>query len=226
MKKANYKKVLRFSAFAIFLLFSNTALFNWTITKWEGPMENTQVEISKASNIVILGGYSSINSKSNKILFFQSVDRLLQALPIYHQNPGSKIILSGGSAEIMFEETPEATYLKDYLVSINIPEKDIFVESHSRNTNENAIHTKQVLSSINSNLDVILITSAFHMRRAKMCFEKTGIKVTPYYSHFLQHTNQLKPGEYFIPSLATLNQWPLLLKEWLGLLMYKINGYI
>lgn len=226
LKKRMYKKVLRISALGIFLIFSNTAMFNWTITKWEGPIENAGVEINKASNIVILGGYSSINAKSNKILFFQSVDRLLQALPIYHQNPGSKIILSGGSAEIMFEEVPEAIYLKNYLISINIPENDIIVESESRNTNENAIQTKKVLSAINTSGDVILITSAFHMRRAQRCFEKMGINVIPYYSHFLQHTNQLKPGEYFIPSLATLNQWPLLLKEWLGMFMYKINGYI
>ncbi len=72
----------------------------------------------------------------------------------------------------------------------------------------------------------MLITSAFHMKRAKGCFDKVGLRTvtfpTDYYSHDIK---------YDIPSLLfpdpySLEYWTKLFKEWIGIIAYKLIGYI
>jgi len=62
--------------------------------------------------------------------------------------------------------------------------EDIIIESASRNTHENALYVKDLVSSNAKKGKVILITSAFHMRRAEGCFRKVGIDVTGFSTDF------------------------------------------
>jgi uncharacterized SAM-binding protein YcdF (DUF218 family) len=63
------------------------------------------------------------------------------------------------------------------------------------------------------------------MPRAKACFKKAGLTVLPYSCDFKQgQTND--PEDFLIPSAGALGKWSILLKEWVGLLAYKITGKI
>ena len=72
----------------------------------------------------------------------------------------------------------------------------------------------------------LVITSAFHIYRTKMCFEKQGIQA--FYFPVDEHSGAVvyTPDKLFVPTEAALNSWSILLHEWLGLLSYKIAGYI
>ena len=226
IKSKKYKKVLLTSSVSIFIIFSNTFIFQKVISVWETPIESYSMLQNNNSPIVVLGGLSSYDDTNDRIHFNEAADRLFQALPVHINNPNRKLILSGGSAEIYFEERPEADYLKDYLITIGINPNDILFEKSSRNTHENAYQTALLFDSLNLDKDIILITSAFHMKRAQACFKKQGFNVIAYSAHAYTNHQSLKPTDYFMPSLNTLQLWPILIKEWFGILAYQMKGYV
>ncbi len=225
IKTPKRKKLFRFTSLAIFVIFSNAALFQFVCAKWENNYSIPDISSKQANNIVVLGGYSSINEESRQISFSFGADRILQALPLVQVNSENKLILSGGGSNIYFDETPESEYMAPFLNSIGIDSRQIYIENKSRNTYENALYSFDLLSE-EADSSIILVTSSFHMYRARACFEKQGFKVLPYPTNPLQSVTKLKPGDYFLPSLHALNTWPILIKEWIGIIVYKMKGYI
>lgn len=69
---------------------------------------------------------------------------------------------------------------------------------------------------------IILVTSAFHMPRARMLFERQGLEVEPYQVDFrvsdLDRTTILS----FIPRAEFLERSEAAIREWLGFLYYSI----
>ncbi|MBS2211198.1 YdcF family protein [Carboxylicivirga mesophila] len=214
------------AACAIFLLFSNTFIFQAVVSFWEYPVENTDAAISPNQPIVVLGGLSSYDDITNRIYFYEATDRLMQGLLLHKKNTSQKIIISGGSAEIYFDEKPEAEYLKDYLLAIGIESDKVLFETKSRNTHENASYTAALFDSLNMHKNITLITSAFHVKRASGCFTQQGFRVYPIATNASTKHQPLKPADYFMPSLETLQSWPILLKEWMGIMVYKLRGYM
>jgi uncharacterized SAM-binding protein YcdF (DUF218 family) len=67
--------------------------------------------------------------------------------------------------------------LKKYAISNGIPSEKIFVTKDMENTAEEAVAVKELISPSKT---IILVTSAFHMYRAKRLFEKQGFEVIAY----------------------------------------------
>ena len=126
------------------------------------------------------------------------------------------IIVSGA-------EAPEAKVVKDHIVKrflldFGIPADEIIIESKSRDTFENAKFTKEICTKLGF-ADPILVTSAYHLKRAIMSFEKVGLKVLPFPAGFKTwqgkhyRWNAYLPGDFLIASIA--------IKEYLGMVFYK-----
>jgi len=196
------------------------------MSTWEHPLQSSSLLSDNSSPLVVLGGLSSYDESKQRIHFSEAADRLLQALSLHKHDSVRPLIISGGSAEVYFDERPEADYLKDYLLAIGLDSTKIHFENTSRNTYENARNTALLFDSLHLNREIILITSAFHMRRARACFNKQGFTVHAYSAHQLSQHQKLKPADYFMPSLHTLQLWPILIKEWIGIGIYRIKGYI
>ncbi|MBK9319984.1 MAG: YdcF family protein [Bacteroidetes bacterium] len=115
--------------------------------------------------------------------------------------------------------------IAEVLLKSGVPAADMILENESRNTYENAIHSAEMLSDGKNGTRFLLITSAFHMRRSLMCFEKAGLKVVdfPVDTRSAPHINTL--DKIIQPDAECLSQWDMLLHEWIGLVMYKIMGY-
>jgi uncharacterized SAM-binding protein YcdF (DUF218 family) len=116
-------------------------------------------------------------------------------------------------------------FINGYLLEIGIPETDILVEANSRNTHENARFVAEMMKGKDASF--LLITSAFHMRRAEGCFKKAGIKV---FSWPVDRISMPEDEIYniqnlFVPSSESLMNWSLFLKEIIGYEVYRIMGY-
>ena len=73
---------------------------------------------------------------------------------------------------------PEGQILLEEAILMGIPEKDLFTTEPVFNTFQEAKAIKKLLN-FKSN-KIILIKSAYHMKRAKKVFEREGIFVQPY----------------------------------------------
>lgn len=206
------------------LIFSNPWVINGLAERWETARYSPE-DIQYPYDIgILLGGYSHVNQQVPKgqVAFFLS-DRLTTTLQLYKMGKIKKILLSGGSGRIIGKETSEAPMVRDYLVQIGVPDSVILVDDRSRNTVENAEYSKKIIDSVQPGAHCLIITSAWHMRRAQPCFERVGIACAPFGTDFLSETSGGNPFKWLEPKWSALMKWEMLLKEWIGYVVYQIR---
>ena len=223
---AKWRKKLLISAAVILFLFGNSFLLHEVNLWWEPEVVKDQ-DLDNYATGVVLGGYAYYSPENDRITFRENGDRLFQGLRLLQDDRIDDLILSGGSGYILYPEMKESLYVGAYLTQIGIDEHRVILESESRNTHENALYTKAILEEKGLfNEPIVLITSAFHMPRAKACFEKVGIKVIPYPTDPSVGERMFSPDHLFLPSSESLSYWNRLIHEWIGYLAYKQTGYI
>lgn len=96
------------------------------------------------------------------------------------------ILLSGG--QVYADGGGEALIARRVLLGLGVPEADILLETDSQTTTQNARYSARILREKGFSRP-ILVTSAFHMPRAVLNFEKQGIEVVPYPADFWTNRN-------------------------------------
>jgi uncharacterized SAM-binding protein YcdF (DUF218 family) len=214
----------------LLLFFSNTFLFGLFTKFWEMPL--TKYEDLKTYEAgIVMGGVTGHHKEHDRIQFIRGADRLFQAIDLYKKRKIKKIIFTGGSGYVTNPDFKEGALVKEYVMRLGIPEQDFIVENESRNTHENAMFTKTLLAQKNINDSLLLITSAFHMRRSLACFQKQGIYpdvfcVDVYGIEENGEIHWLSTFEnLLVPSLDILQSWTNFIHEIVGYITYKIKGY-
>jgi uncharacterized SAM-binding protein YcdF (DUF218 family) len=111
------------------------------------------------------------------------------------------------------------------LIKIGIPDSDVLTEEQSRNTRENAVYTAKILQD-KTYSNLLLITSASHMRRANGCFKKVGLNCDIYPTDYYSGARKYNFDHLFIPNARTLFNWNAFIHELFGIITYKVFGYI
>lgn len=217
--KTNYIKVSLY----LFLFISNGFISNTVLRIFEAepvPFE----KVKHHDYGIVLSGVTQHNSPlTDRISYTQGVNRLYHTFNLYQQDKIDKILVTGGNGKVLSNDRPEAEKLAKTLIEWGVPSQDIIIESNAQNTYQNAVNSVKLLPK---NSSAIIITSAFHMYRSKKCFEKAGANYstfpTDYYS--TKHTYNL--NYIILPNISALKRWNVLSHEILGIISYKIAGYI
>jgi uncharacterized SAM-binding protein YcdF (DUF218 family) len=173
---------------------------------------------------IVLGGFSGLNKRNNEIAFSWAGDRLFQAIALYKKGLINQILLSSGSANLIDKEVKEADLAIKYLRLIGIPDSAILIENQSRNTVENAKYSLALIAKKSPKAKVLVITSAWHIPRAKLIFDRqTKRKIEYYPTNFIGST-EFEFGDFIIPSTTALETWELLFKEWIGLAVDRLRA--
>lgn len=213
-------------ATGLLIFFTNSFILNEILRLWEVKQVQFQ-EVKNHDVGIVLGGMTFYSEEYHRIRFLQGTDRLLQAVDLYKKGKIKKILITGGSGSLVHLEK-EAIYLKPFLRSLNIPEEDILTETESKNTHENAVYTAAVLNTLypQKKPSLLVITSAFHMKRSIGCFEKAGLTVTPYSTDQYSGKRSFYPDHLLIPDTHVLEGWNVFLHELIGYATYKMLGYL
>lgn len=153
--------------------------------------------------------------------FNGAADRFIQAFKLYKAGEIQHILVSGGNSKRKHKTFKEATWVKQELVSMGVPDSEIFTEDYSKNTMDNAINSKKILDSLHLQPPYLLITSAYHMPRAALLFNKAGIITDPYSCNYWAGYDGFSFA-LLLPQLNALNKWESLLKETIGYYSYKL----
>jgi uncharacterized SAM-binding protein YcdF (DUF218 family) len=225
LKNKKFKKIFIISSFIVFYIFSNKFLFNSVINLWQIEPIKTS-EISKKYDYgIVLGGLSSYEKKTETINFNEASDRLLIAVQLFYQNKIDKILITSGSGNLINNEVKEADILKEYLLSINFPEENLIIENQSANTYENAKFTAEIIGEKADTSNILLFTSAMHMKRALACFQKQGIYPDIFVVDYLTGFEDLSINFYILPKFDVVQSWQYVFKEIIGYYVYKIKKY-
>lgn len=205
-----------------------TRSLEWRYTPLEGAVH--------ADAIVVLGGATRAASYPREMHELNEAgDRLLYTVYLYRQGVAPVIVLSGGNAPWVGPEgISEAEVMAEILSTLGIPREVMILEGQSRNTYENAIESHTLLTERGFD-KIVLVTSAMHMPRAYKIFVKTGLTVIPAPTDFrLTQTEWVyytQPDALvqlvnLLPSANDLHLTSSVLKEYIGIVIYGLRGWL
>ena len=176
--------------------------------------------INKADAIVVLSGMVSAIKTGNKFKyeFGGGVDRIISGMDLFKDNKAPLLILTRGKLPWQLG-IPEGEYLKEFAIKFGIPEKSILLTDNVQNTDEEAKSVKRLLKT--NDTEIILVTSAFHMPRAKKIFEAANIKVIPFAVDF-SSSRKITLMD-FIPSASGLYVTSNFVKRMIGRAYYSLK---
>jgi uncharacterized SAM-binding protein YcdF (DUF218 family) len=175
--------------------------------------------------IVLLGGGldPDVSTASHGYAFNEAGDRYVEALRLARLYPNARILISGGVGALGGSGDGDAVAGARFFTDMGIDPERLILEPNSRNTAENAAFSKP-LADVQPGQTWLLVTSAFHMPRSVGVFRQVGFPVVPW------PTDYRAPGrDHFAPDLVMPSANAMLadtaVREWIGLLAYKIVGY-
>jgi uncharacterized SAM-binding protein YcdF (DUF218 family) len=143
-------------------------------------------------------------------------DRLIFAVAAYKAGRAPTIVVTGGAKKGF---VPEAKLMRDILVTLGVPQQAIVMEARNRVTFDNTRFTRHTLAAMEAKT-VLLVTSAFHMRRSLLVFDALDIEVYPAPTDF-----QVLKGEFsfwhFLPDVKALQRTSWAMHEFAGYLYYS-----
>jgi len=231
-KKQRTGKIIVSIGIAMLILFGNFFFSHSLIRKLEQKhpplllnswaQEDGPKNLYSAKWIVVLGGgaISDPNLPVTNHLCAISHVRLLEAIRLYREIPGSKLVLSGGK---VFNTVPEAEIMAEIATEIvRVKPEDIILESQSMDTSDEARRIKPIVG----NDTFILVTSASHMPRSVAMFKKLGMNPVPAPTEFASlEPPKISPGLFF-PAADSLETTRRAFYEYLGLIWAKLRGYM
>jgi uncharacterized SAM-binding protein YcdF (DUF218 family) len=136
-----------------------------------------------------------------------------------HRRTGKPVLVSGG--QVLPRTTPIALQMEATLTGeFNVPVR--WVESRSMTTHENAAFSSEILKRDGISR-VLLVTHAWHMRRAMAAFRAEGLEPIAAPTRFIRLPTPL--ARDFVPNASSLRASYYAIHEWLGLLWYYMAGH-
>lgn len=224
-KREKRRRLLLIASTILLLFFTNPFLVNEAWLLWEQPPTPLKNLKSYDAAIILTGITNQAKTPHDRIYTARGADRALHPLQLYKQGKIKKIIISGGSGSLRQKYSSEALEIKQLLVYSGVQHTDILYEDRSRNTHENAQYTKEVLKQHPELKTLLLVTSAFHIRRAQGCFKKQGIQTDAFSTDFFTMDRSYSIDRLLVPQEVCLYYWQKLIHEMLGFIVYRIMGY-
>lgn len=224
LKRKRWHKKALTAGLILFFFFTNPYIAKKTFIGWEvDPVAIS--ELKKHDIAVVFSGMTNSGMKPHdRIYFNKAADRIMMAVHLYKIGKVDKILISGGKGAVVSDYKPEAETLKDFLLMLGIPEDDIIQEKKADNTYQNAVFTKELVDEKYPNSSLVLITSAFHMRRAYGCAQKAGLDCTPFAVDYYYNPDTNSPDALIVPDSGALYKWDVLIHEIIGYLVYWLTG--
>lgn len=215
----SYKKAKIFLAltFLWFFLFSFQPFANALLS----PLENTYKDLLKTPKveyILVLGSEHrsdddlSITSQVKGI----AINRLVEGIRHYKNLENVKLIVSGYGG---FDKNSHAYMQERLAISLGVNPSDIIRLDSPKDTKEEAVETKKILAD----KPFILVTSAFHMKRSALLFQKEGLNIIPSpTSHLAYEATSL--SSYF--EAFNIRKCEMAIHEYLGLMYSWLRNEI
>ncbi len=220
---------------ALIILFvsGNATASNWLVQSLEWQNIPT-AELPTVDAIVVLGGGTRSQAYPRPdVDLTDAGDRVWYGANLYRAGKAPKVIVSGGGIGWKENSTPESADMTKLLVAMGVTQTDIIADPASANTHENAINVQKILQSQNFRT-ILLVTSAIHMPRSLAIFKHLGMNAIAAPTDY--HVSKLEIDQpnvslesailSLLPSEENLSQTTQAIREYIGILVYKLRGWL
>lgn len=239
-KRPRLAAIAIFLALLAILLPSNSWVANGLVRSLESQYLPTTLPTADA--VVILGGAVKPQAVPRPwIDVTEAGDRPLYGAQLYLQGKAPLVILSGGRIEWQggtpaesanSESASESADMAKLVEAMGVPTKVILQDPTSLTTRENAVNVKKIMQDRGIQ-KILLVTSAIHMPRSMAIFKKLGIEAIAAPTDFLVSTQEIEESQgspqaaiiNLFPNSNNMEQFTHALKEYLGLIIYRLRGW-
>jgi uncharacterized SAM-binding protein YcdF (DUF218 family) len=217
------KKKLIYIAIGILYILSTPIFSNNFFKIVEGSEYRKPISaIDSADAIVVLSGMLEINEVGDSTYIeWGDTDRFFGGIALFKGGKAQKLVFTRGKRPWDKAKKTEGDVLKEYAISNGIASEKIFVTKDVENTAEEAAAVKELISPIRR---IILVTSAYHMYRAKRLFDKQGFIVIPYKVDYKSSRNNTTTLMDFLPSAENIELIETGIREIIGRIFYLVKG--
>ncbi|MBN1604010.1 MAG: YdcF family protein [Chitinispirillaceae bacterium] len=193
----------------------------------EKPFFSKSLPDKSCSTIILLGGAGMPVAYPRKFPEINEAgDRIIHAARLQKMGYGEKIITTGTSVGSFRKTIPEAVHNAELLIEFGIDSTLIIKELYAKNTHQHAPNIKKILDSLGVSQEVVLVTSAAHMKRSIKAFKKYGYTVYPAATDFTSGPNFFDSIYDFFPAEWALRLSTAALHEYYGIIGYALLGWI
>lgn len=176
------------------------------------------------TGIISLGGAldTVVSPVRHEVGLNEAAERMTAIAELARRFPNARIVFSGGSGRLIFKGATEAELAERLFVSFGIAKERITLEDKSRDTDENALFTRDIIKPKPTER-WLLVTSAHHMPRAVGVFRAVGFPVEPFPVDY-RTRGVIDIARPFSTLGDGLRRTDTAAREWVGLVAYRLSG--
>ena len=216
------KKKLIYTAIGLLYILSTPIFSNNFFKLVEGSEYRKPINtIDSADAIVVLSGMLGINEvEDSTYIEWGDPDRFFGGVALFKAGKAQKLVFTGSKMPWDKAKKTEGEVLKEYAISNGIPSEKIFVTKDVENTADEAVAVKELISPSKR---IILVTSAYHMNRAKRLLEKQGFIVITYKVDYKASRNNTTTLMDLLPSAGNFELTEIGIREIIGRIFYLVK---
>lgn len=155
-----------------------------------------------------------------------SGDRIVMAVELVRRGKAPNLVLGGATQRVDGMEYREADLTADWLAAWQVTGARVFNLDSCENTHDEALRTAALMKE-HGWKRILLVTSAFHMRRAEAVFRTAGVPVVPVACDFQTDLSVLTGRSIqLVPRPGGFMKTELWFHEKVGWLIYRLRGWI
>jgi len=218
------KKRTALLGLALLLLASQPAVGRFMIRAAEGWAERPAVSaLAPADAIVVLSAGRLLAPGPDRANEWADADRFFGGVGLF--KAGKAPILVFTAAERDSVGRSEGDVLSDFARALGVPADAILVTDDVLNTADEARETLVMLTATGTAAKrILLVTSAFHMPRARELFVREGFDVIPFPVDFAFSIDRKVSALDIFPSVGALNQTHTAFRELYGRAFYWLRS--
>jgi uncharacterized SAM-binding protein YcdF (DUF218 family) len=209
-------------------ILGNTRLMAGLLATLERPYRQPNLaQMPPADAILMLGGSLRPSAESTLgIDWEETADRAFTVAELARLGKGKALILGGGLPPPNQAVPSESELLRRWFLTWRLPSPAIYPLSPCRTTREEAVKTA-ALMRLQRWQNLILVTSAWHLRRSEALFQRLGVPVVCVGCDFQGLTTLARPDLItWVPQTGSLRYLGMWLHEQLGYCAYWLRGWV
>ena len=217
------------TALALFVwVIGGTNLSDMLLRALEEPYAGVKIEeLPAADAIIVLGGALEPSSfEAGQLHLSAAGDRVMMALELLRLQKATALCIGGGAVRVNGEMRSEADCARAAIVERKLTTAEVFSLGVCEDTHDEA---QRVLALARKQgwRRLLLVTSAWHMRRAAATFQTAGLDVIPAPCNFLSSLSTgHSPFPIKLPGHAGFVRTSVWIHEQIGWLEYRRRGWI
>ena len=177
--------------------------------------------VPQADAVLVLSGMlGGFETEDGYVTEWGDPDRFFVGLQLVKLGKADRLIFTRGQMP-WSDSPPEGELLKQKALEMGISPQQILLTSIVSNTAEEASAVKGLMAEYGLN-KIILVTSSFHLPRAKLLFDRAGVETYPYPTDFKAASRDIT-WLHFIPSADAFRDTSSGIREYIGRLYYWLK---